>query len=74
VAAEDVPAAVTKALEDRYPKATIKEVMEKQQGEGRPGDAGSLRGGGGYRGRNMEIEVSPTGKFLKESKAESDKK
>jgi uncharacterized membrane protein YkoI len=35
VAAKDVPAAVTKAVMDKYPKATIKEVMEVNKVKGK---------------------------------------
>jgi hypothetical protein len=75
VAAKDLPAAVTKALEDRYPKVTIKEVMEINKVKGTQETPDH------YEvvlvtaeGKNLEVEVSLTGKFLKESKAESDKK
>src|SRR5262249_18864229 len=35
VAAKDVPPAVTKALRDKYPNATVKDVMEVNKVEGR---------------------------------------
>jgi uncharacterized membrane protein YkoI len=75
VAAKDLPEAVTKALETRYPKAQIKEIMEVNKVEGKQETPDH------YEvvivtaeGKSMEVEVSLTGKILKGGKAESDKK
>jgi len=75
VAAKNLPQAVTKTLEGRYPKATLKEIMEVSKVEGKQETPVA------YEvvlvtaaGMNLEVEISLAGKFLKEEKVESDKK
>ena len=75
VALKDLSAAVKKAIEGKYPKATIKEIMEVNKVNGTQETPDH------YEvvlttadGKTLEVEVSLTGKILKGGKAESDKK
>ncbi len=75
VALKDVPAAVTKAVEAKYPKSTIKEVMEVNLVKGKEEKPDH------YEvvietadKKKMELEVSLDGKIIKGEEAEKEKK
>jgi uncharacterized membrane protein YkoI len=75
VSPKDLPRAVTQAVEARYPKSTIKEVMEISKVNGTQETRDH------YEvilttadGQMVEVEISLTGKFLKGGKAEPEKK
>ncbi len=75
IAAKDLPAPVTKAVESRYPKAAIKEVMAvtevKEGKEALEGYEVVLQKSDGKR---TEVTVAPDGKFLEDSGEESKEK
>jgi len=75
IAVKDLPEAVTKALEAKYPKATIKEAMEMTKVNGKEEKLY------GYEleivtadKKKLELEIAPDGKILKTEKSEEDKK
>ncbi|MCI0463991.1 MAG: PepSY-like domain-containing protein [Gemmataceae bacterium] len=75
IAAKDLPKAVRKAVDTRYPKATLKEVMEITAVMGK---AEKLEG---YEivlttsdKREVEVTVAPDGKILEDSGAKKDEK
>jgi uncharacterized membrane protein YkoI len=72
---KDLPAAVTKALEDKYPKATIEEIMEVNKVTGKEEKPTH------YEivivtadKKKLEVTVSLDGKTVKGGPAEEDKK
>ena len=44
IAAKDLPEAVTKAVDKKYPKSTLKEIMEITEVKGKEGEARGIRG------------------------------
>jgi uncharacterized membrane protein YkoI len=75
VAAKDLPEAVTKALEAKYPKATITEIMEVNKVMGKtetPDHYEVLLVTADQK--KLEVTVSLDGKSIKGGKAEEDKK
>ena len=74
VADRDLPKAVLKALEEKYPRARYQEIMEVYKVEGKKETlthhAVTLVTGGKQK---LEVEVSPEGKILKSDKADDDK-
>jgi uncharacterized membrane protein YkoI len=72
---KDVPAAVTKAIEAKYPKSTVKEVMEVNIVKGKeekPDHYEVLIETADKK--KMELEVALDGKSIKGGEAEKDKK
>jgi uncharacterized membrane protein YkoI len=75
VAAKDLPEAVTKALEAKYPKATYEEIMEVNKVEGKketPTEYEVVLVTADKK--KLEVTVSLDGKSVKEEKAEEEKK
>jgi hypothetical protein len=73
IAAKDLPEAVTKALEAKYPKATYEEVMEKVKGkETKPSEYEVVLVTADKK--KLEVTLTPDGKIVEESKAEGEKK
>jgi hypothetical protein len=73
IAAKDLPEAVTKALEAKYPKATYEEVMEKVKGkETKPSEYEVVLVTADKK--KLEVTLTPDGKIVEESKGEGDKK
>ena len=71
LAAKDLPAAVTKAVEKKYPKATMKEIMEITEVKGKEEKLE------GYEivletadKKEVELTVAPDGKILEDSSDE----
>lgn len=73
VAAKDVPPAVTKTVMAKYPKATIKEVMEVNKVKGKKETPDHYEVVLVMDGKEREIELSLEGKILKKEKADKDK-
>jgi uncharacterized membrane protein YkoI len=75
VAAKDVPPAVTKAIAAKYPKSTVKEVMEvnKVKGKTETPDHYEVTIETADK-KTREVEVSLDGKTVKGGGAEADKK
>jgi hypothetical protein len=67
IAAKDLPAAVTKAIEAKFPKAALKEIMEETEVQGKEEKLSA------YEvvlisadKKTLEIRLSPDGKILEE--------
>jgi uncharacterized membrane protein YkoI len=73
VAAKDVPQAVTRTVKAKFPKASIKEVMEVNKVKGKKETPHHYEVVLVTGGKEHEIEVSLNGKLLKGGKAEADK-
>jgi uncharacterized membrane protein YkoI len=74
VAFKDLPEAVTKALEDKFPKASYEEAMEVNKVEGKKETLTHYEVTLVTAGKKkLEVEVSLEGKILKSGKAEEDK-
>ena len=65
VALKDVPAAVKKALESKYPKAAIKEVMEVNKVKGKTTTPDHYEATLEADGKSFEVTVSLDGKTVK---------
>src|SRR5690242_2166740 len=72
--AKDVPAAVTKAVRDKFPHATVKEVMEKDKVEGKEEKPTGYEVTIEADGKPKEVVVSLDGKSVKEEAAEEQPK
>lgn len=74
IAVKDLPKAVAKALEQKYPKAKFKDVMEAKEVKGRDevpeGYEVMVEAGG----RTFEVSVSPDGKKITEAADENKEK
>jgi len=71
IAAKDLPKAVTEAIEKRYPKSTLKEIMEETEVKGKEEKLSA------YEvvlvtadKKEEEVRVSPDGKILEDTGAE----
>ncbi len=74
IAAKDLPAAVTKAIEGKFPKATLKEIMEETEVKGKDEKLSA------YEvvlvtaeKKTVEIRLAPDGKILEEEVLEEKK-
>jgi uncharacterized membrane protein YkoI len=74
IKAKDVPAAVTKAVRDKFPHATVKEVMEKDKVEGKEEKPTGYEVTIEADGKPKEVVVSLDGKSVKEEAAEEQPK
>jgi hypothetical protein len=72
IKAKDAPEAVTKAIEEKYPKAKIHEVMAKMKGEDKTVHEYEVVMKDG--GKEKEVTVSPDGKITEEAADEPDEK
>jgi len=75
IAAKDLPKAVTDAVEKKYPKATMKEIMEIMEVKGKEDKLE------GYEivlvtadKKEVEVTIAPDGKVLEDSSEEKKKK
>ena len=74
IAAKDLPKAVKEAIEKKYPKATMKEIMEETEVKGKDEKISA------YEvvletadKKDVEVRVSPEGKILEDTGAEKPK-
>ena len=66
IAAKDLPAAVTKAINAKFPKATLKEIMEETEVKGKEEKLSAYEVVLVAGDKTVEIRLSPEGKILEE--------
>jgi hypothetical protein len=66
ITAKDLPAAVTKAIEAKFPKATLKEIMEETEVKGKEEKLSAYEVVIATADKSFEIRFSPDGKVLEE--------
>jgi hypothetical protein len=75
IAAKDLPKSVTAAIEKKYPKATLKEIMEETEVSGNAEKLSAYEVGLVTADKkNVEVRLSPDGKILEDTGAKEQEK